>query len=83
MTKIANTGIKQLNGFTAFEKFYITKYYPKYKIERTVVLYGSNDTKKPIGKISFTLNSKGKILISVKAPRVFKTSFNNIIDFWN
>ncbi|MDC9721970.1 MAG: hypothetical protein PSN34_04255 [Urechidicola sp.] len=83
MYKNANVGIKQLNGFTSFEKYYITKHYPKYKIERTVVLYGSNDTKRPIGKISFILNSNGKILISLQAPKVFKTSFNNIIDFWN
>ena len=79
----ADIGIKQLDDFTSFEKLYITKYYPKHKIERTVILYGSNDTKKPIGKISFILNSKGKILINLKAPKIFIESFNNILDFWN
>lgn len=83
MYQNASAGIKQLDGFALFEKVYITKYYPKYKIERTVVLYGSDDTKKPIGKISFVLNSKGKILISLTAPTIFKKSFNNIVDYWS
>ncbi len=83
MYKNAKAGIKQLKGFASFEKLYITKYYPKYKIERTVILYGSHNSKKPIGKITFVLNSNGKILISLKAPKIFKKSFDNIVDFWN
>lgn len=83
MHQNADTGIKQLDSFGSFENLYIAKHYPKYKIERTVVLYGSDDTDKPIGKISFVLNSKGKVLVSLKAPKIFIDSFNNILDFWN
>jgi len=83
MYKNANKGIEQLKGFNSFEKFYISKYYPKYTIERTVVLYGSDDMTKPVGKISFLLNSNGEILISLTAPLLFKKSFDNIISFWN
>lgn len=83
MYQNAQTGIRQLGRFNAFEKHYIIKYYPKYKIERTVVLYGGNDNKIPVGKISFILNAKGKIFISLSAPNIFKKSLSNIIDFWN
>ncbi len=83
MYKNAKAGIKQLEGFDAFEKHYITKYYPKFEINRTVVLYGSEDNNRPIGKISFILNTQGKILISLTAPKLFQKSFDNIFDYWN
>ncbi len=83
MYKNAEAGVIQLEGFDAFEKLYISKYYPKYDITRTVVLYGSEDTQTPIGKISFILTTQGKILISVTAPILFKKSFKNIFSYWN
>jgi hypothetical protein len=83
MYKNAKAGVIQLEGFDAFEKLYISKYYPKYDITRTVVLYGSEDTQTPIGKISFILTTQGKILISVTAPILFKKSFDNILSYWN
>ena len=82
MYENAQNGIKQLKGFDAFEKLYISNYYPEYDITRTVVLYGSEDIEKPIGKISFILTTKGKILISIKAPSLFKKSFKNILSYW-
>jgi hypothetical protein len=83
MYKNAKAGILQLEGFDAFEAYYISKYYPQYTITRTVVLYGSQDTKKPIGKISFVLTTEGKILISLHAPKIFHKSFENILSYWN
>ncbi len=82
MYKNAKAGVKQLKGFDAFEELYISKYYPNYNIKRTVVLYGSEDRKKPIGKISFVLTTQGKILISATAPTLFITSFKNILSYW-
>jgi len=82
MYKNAQNGIEQLKGFDAFEKLYISNYYPEYDITRTVVLYGSENIEKPIGKISFILTTKGKILISIKAPSLFKKSFKNILSYW-
>ena len=35
-------GINELAGYDAFDKMYLKKYYPKFKIVRTVVLYGSD-----------------------------------------
>jgi pantothenate kinase-related protein Tda10 len=58
MYKNSKLGIKQLEGFDAFENDYISKYYPLFDITRTVVLYGSDDIKNPIGKISFCINCK-------------------------
>ena len=82
MYKNSEVGIKQLESFNAFEELYISNYYPNYDITRTVVLYGSQEVKKPIGKISFILTTKGKILISIKAPTLFKKSFDNILSYW-
>ncbi len=83
MYKNAENGIRQLDGFDSFEKYYISKYYPKYDIIRTVVLYGGEEGEKPIGKISFTLDTKGKILLNIKAPKLFIESFKNIFDYWS
>ncbi len=83
MYKNAKAGIIQLKGFDAFEELYISNYYPDYNIIRTVILYGSQDTQKPIGKISFVLTTEGKILISLNAPKLFHKSFKNILDYWN
>ncbi len=44
-----------------------------YKIIRTVVLCGSDDEKTPVGEISLLLNNKGKIILSVRAPHIFKS----------
>jgi len=82
MYQNAEAGIAQLEGFDAFEELYISKYYPQFDIIRTVVLYGSQDTKNPIGKISFILTTDGKILISTDAPKLFHKSFKNIFDYW-
>jgi hypothetical protein len=54
-----------------------------YNIKRTVILYGGNKDKKPIGKISFILNTQGEILLNIKAPKLFIEAFKNIFDYWS
>ena len=78
----ANKGILQLDGFDLFEKLYIKKYYPGYSIIRTVVLFGSNASQSPVGKISLLLNDGGDILLSTTAPSLFVNSLNNFRDYW-
>lgn len=76
-------GIRELDNFDAFEETYIKTYYPEYKeIIRTVVLYGG--TKEEIDKIevSFLLNSKGKMILNVKAPELFKEAIENLFAYW-
>ena len=53
----------QLDSFDSFENLYIKKYYPGYSIIRTVVLFGSNASQSPVGKISLLLNDGGDILL--------------------
>jgi hypothetical protein len=83
MYQNAQNGIKQLDGFDSFEKYYILKYYPKYNITRTVILYGGDKNKEPIGKISFILNTRGEILLNVEAPKLFIEAFKNICHYWS
>tara|TARA_B100001175_G_scaffold63752_1_gene51898 strand:- start:1383 stop:2771 length:1389 start_codon:yes stop_codon:yes gene_type:complete len=78
----ANKGILQLDGFDSFENLYIKKYYPKYSIIRTVVLFGSNANQNPAGKISLLLNDGGDILLSTTAPGLFVNSLKNFRDYW-
>lgn len=75
-------GIKDLDNFDAFERFYINKYYPDYKIIRTVVLYGGTAEKIERIEVSFLLNQYGKMILSIKAPELFKEAINNLIDYW-
>lgn len=76
-------GIRELNNFDGFEDHYIKKYFPEYKtIIRTVVLYGG--TKESIDRIevSFLLNAKGKMILSVQAPELFNEAIKNLLDYW-
>lgn len=76
-------GIEELDNFEGFEKFYIKRYFPEYKtIIRTVVLYGgTKDTIERI-EVSFLLNAKGKMVLSVKAPKLFQEAIKNLLDYW-
>ena len=76
-------GINELAGYDAFDKMYLKKYYPKFKIVRTVVLYGSEVEKIVEIQIGFLLNAKGKLVLGIKAPNLFKRAIKNLLDFWN
>jgi hypothetical protein len=75
-------GIRELDGFDNIEKLYIKKYYPEYDIIRTVVLYGGTKEKIEKIEVSFLLNSLGLMVISVKAPALFKEAIKNLTDYW-
>jgi hypothetical protein len=75
-------GIEELKGFDDIEKLYINKFYPKYKIIRTVVLYGSSEEKIVEIEIGFMLNKNGKLILGVKAPVLFREAVKNLIEFW-
>lgn len=76
-------GIEELSRYAAFEKMYLRKYYPKFKIVRTVVLYGSERDKIIEIEVGFLLNAKGKLVLGIKAPKLFKRAIKNLLDFWN
>ena len=76
-------GIKELKSFGDIEKIYIKKYYPKYKIIRTVVLYGGTEKKVVEIEIGFLLNENGDLVLGIKAPALFKEAIKNLLDFWS
>lgn len=76
-------GIKELKNYDFIENEYIKKYYATYKIIRSVVLYGGYEDKILEVEIGFLLNSEGKMILGIKAPRIFIFSLKNLLDFWN
>ena len=81
--KTMNQGIEELNNFDAFEKLYVSRHYPDYRIIRTVVLYGSKETTIEKIEVSFLLNKDGNLIISCSAPEIFKESIKNLQNYWN
>jgi hypothetical protein len=75
-------GILQIKTFDFIEKIYIKKHYPKYKIIRTVVLFGSEETTIIEIEVSFLLNKNGQLILSLKAPKLFQEAIKNLLDFW-
>ena len=76
-------GIKELKSFGDIEKTYIKKYYPKFKIIRTVVLYGGTEKKVIEIEVGFLLNENGDLVLGIKAPALFKEAIKNLLDFWS
>lgn len=81
--KFRQNGIDELGNYDYIEQNYIQKYYPKFKIIRTVVLYGSKENEIIEIEIGFLLNENGQLILGVKAPRLFKEAIKNLLDFWN
>jgi hypothetical protein len=75
-------GVDDLKSFGDIEKSYVSKYYPKFKIIRTVVLYGGTEKKVIEIEVGFLLNKNGDLVLGVKAPRLFKEAVENLLDFW-
>jgi hypothetical protein len=76
-------GIKELKNFGGIEKNYIEKYYPKFKITRTVVLYGGKENKIIEIEVGFLLNENGDLVLGIKAPELFREAIKNLLDFWS
>ncbi len=81
--KFRSDGIEDLKNFDAIEKSYIEPNYPKFKIIRTVVLYGSLEEKIIEIEVGFLLNENGKLILGINAPDLFKDALKNLLDFWN
>ncbi len=81
--KFRKDGIKELNNYEYIEKNYIQKHYPKFKIIRTVVLYGSKEQEIIEIEIGFLLNENGELILGIKAPKLFNEAITNLLDFWN
>ncbi len=80
--KFRHNGIAELANYDYIEQHYIQKYYPKYEIIRTVVLYGSQAEEIVEIEIGFLLNENGKLILGIKAPKLFQEAIKNLLDFW-
>lgn len=81
--KFRQNGINELANYNSVEKNYIKKYYPKFSIIRTVVLYGGTIETPPVEvEIGFVLNERGGLVLGIKAPKLFKDAIKNLLDFW-
>jgi len=80
--KFREKGIEELKNYEDIEELYIKKYYPKFKIIRTVVLYGGTEKKIIEIEVGFLLNKYGDLVLGIKAPELFKEAIKNLIDFW-
>lgn len=78
------TGVKQLKKYGPFEKEYIHKYYPNYRIIRSLVLYGgfSQDKRELAVEVGFWLNAQGHIILGISAPKLFIEAIKNLLDYW-
>ena len=59
-----------------------SEYYKNYKIIRTLVLYGSLCEEIIDIEVGFLLNEKGKMILGIKAPKIFIQSLENLLAFW-
>ncbi len=75
-------GINELAGYDAFDNMYLKKYYPQFTIVRTVVLYGSQEEQIVEVQVGFLLNKKGKLVLGINAPKLFRRAINNLLDYW-
>lgn len=75
-------GIEELNNYDAFDNLYLKPNYGDFKIVRTVVLYGSNEEKIAEVEVGFLLNERGKLILGVRAPLLFRKAITNLLDFW-
>lgn len=80
--KFRQNGIDELNNYDFIEQNYINKHYPKFKIIRTVVLYGSQEEQIIEIEVGFLLNENGQLILGIKAPQLFKEAIKNLLDFW-
>ena len=76
-------GIIELNNYDSFDAMYLKKYYSKFHIVRTVVLYGSTEEQIAEVEVGFLLNANGKLVLGIKAPKLFRRTINNLLDYWN
>lgn len=76
-------GIDELEGYEAFEKLYLKKFYPQFKVVRTVVLYGSEKEEIAEIQVGFLLNKNGKLVLGIKAPKLFSRAISCLLDYWS
>lgn len=80
--ELRKKAIAELENYKAFDKLYLKKYYSAFKIVRTVVLYGGKQESLQEIKVGFLLNANGKLVLGIKAPKLFRRAVKNLLDYW-
>ncbi len=80
--ELRKKAIAELKNYKAFDKLYLKKYYSAFKIIRTVVLYGGKQETLQEIEVGFLLNASGKLVLGIKAPKLFKRAIKNLLDYW-
>lgn len=75
-------GIKELNNYDSFTNCYLNEYYPKFKVVKTLVLFGGKKEKIIEVEVGFLLNEEGKLVLGIKAPNLFKQAIENLLNYW-
>ena len=75
-------GIQELNNFDAIENTYIKPSYKNFKIVRTVVLFGSDETSIVELEVGFLLNQQGAMVLGKNAPKLFTEAIKNLQEYW-
>ena len=81
--KNCKQGIQELENYDSFDELYLNRYYPLYKIVRTVVLYGGQEEQISEIKVGFLLNQSGKLVLGIEAPSLFCRAITNLLDYWH
>jgi hypothetical protein len=71
-------GIETLENYSDIEALYVEKYYPGYKIMRSVIIYGGMDRAEFVDEVSFALMEDGEMYLGAKAPLLFKEALENM-----
>ncbi len=80
--KFRKDGINELKNYDFIEKNYIKITYKKFKIIRTLVLFGSKEEDIIEIEVGFLLNENGKLILGIKAPKIFQLAIQNLLDYW-
>lgn len=75
-------GIQELNNYDAFDEMYLRLHYPSFKVVRSVVLFGGEEEQVLRVEVGFLLNNKGKLVLGIKAPKLFTEAIRNLLDYW-
>lgn len=75
-------GIAELSLYNSFEEKYLKRYYASFRVVRTVVLYGGKEEQIVEIEVGFLLNENGRLVLGIKAPRLFHQAIRNLFDFW-
>ena len=74
--------MNQIKLYDAFDEEYVNKYYPGIQTVRTVVLYGSNNTKVVELDVGFLLNENGDLILGPNSPSLIKKAIETADEYW-